>query len=338
MESLNLLIFQSPTFGQEFKTGMPSQAAIIDLGTNTFHILIVEWEDSQFRMLEKLQIPVKLGKGAFGSHIIRDDAYSRGIVAIKEFKKLLLSYHVSDVVIYGTSVLRNAVNGPLFAAEAQNIIGHPIRAISGEEEAELIYTGVRNAVPLGKEPHLIMDIGGGSVEFIIGNEKGVSWLKSYEIGAARLIEKFAQNDPMDDDSIAELEEFLETELTELWEQASNYKIKTLVGASGSFESIASMERKIYELDKKAVGSLFYNIDMKHFDEIYQKIITSTQLELIYVPGLPGFRVEMISVAMIMINYVIQRLRLKRIIASDYALKEGVMYKLMLEHSGISKHS
>src|ERR1035441_8387529 len=132
---------------------MPSLAAVVDLGTNTFHILIMEWEGRQFTILEKMQIPVKLGKGAFGSHLIKDDAFARGIEAIKEYKKLIDKYQVSEVAIYGTSVLRNAVNGPLFVGEAQSIIGHPVKTISGEEEAELIYLGVRNAVPLGDQPH-----------------------------------------------------------------------------------------------------------------------------------------------------------------------------------------
>jgi exopolyphosphatase/guanosine-5'-triphosphate,3'-diphosphate pyrophosphatase len=311
---------------------MPSLTAVVDLGTNTFHILIMEWEGRQFTILEKLQIPVKLGKGAFGSHLIKDDAFERGINAIKEYKKLIDKYQVSEVAIYGTSVLRNAVNGPLFVAEAQNIIGYPINIIGGEEEAELIYMGVRNAVPLGAEPHLIMDIGGGSVEFIIGDEKRAFWMKSYEIGAGRLVERFSKNDPIDKESISGLESYLETELSELWAEASNFKLNTLVGASGSFESIASMERKIYGLDKKSAGSSFHVVNMFHFNELFQKIVSSTQSELRNVPGLPEFRVEMISVALILVNHVMRRLNLKRMVTSDYALKEGVMYKLMLQHS------
>ena len=311
---------------------MPSHAAIVDLGTNTFHILIMEWEGRQFTILEKLQIPVKLGKGAFGSHLIKDEAFARGIEAIKEYKKLIDKYEVSEVAIYGTSVLRNAANGPLFVGEAQSIIGYPINIIDGEKEAELIYMGVRNAVPLGDEPHLIMDIGGGSVEFIIGNEKRFFWMKSYEIGAGRLIERFSKNDPMDKESISQLESYLETELAELWSQASTYKIKTLVGASGSFESVASMERKIYKLDKKSAETSYHVVNMANFNELYHKIISSTQSELRNVPGLPEFRVEMISVALVIINYVIHRLQLTRIVTSDYALKEGAMYKLMLENS------
>src|ERR1017187_4646179 len=164
---------------------MFSRAAIIDLGTNTFHALIFEWQGAHFKILDKLQIPVKLGKGAFGNRHISDEAYSRGIAAIIEFKTILEQYQVSQVEIYGTSTLRNADNAPMFAKECESIIGHPVKIINGNLEAEMIYNGVKSAVPLGREPHLIMDIGGGSVEFIIADDKTIFWRKSYEIGAAR---------------------------------------------------------------------------------------------------------------------------------------------------------
>ncbi len=310
---------------------MPSRAAVIDLGTNTFHLLILEWEGMQFRILEKLQLPVKLGKGTFHSLMISNEAYIRGIDAMKEFKSLVDSYEISNVEIYGTSTFRNAKNGPLFAIEAETIIGQPIRTISGDEEAELIFSGVKNAVPLGDQPHLIMDIGGGSVEFIIGNNKSISWIKSYEIGAARLIDRFPGMDPMHEDKISEVEAFLETELTELWEQALNFNVKTLVGASGSFESLGKMERNIFNLEKKAQYSLHHEIDYFHFEHIYQKIISATQEEIMYFPGIPAFRVEMISMAAVMINYVLKRTGIHKIITSDYALKEGVMLRLMEEN-------
>jgi exopolyphosphatase / guanosine-5'-triphosphate,3'-diphosphate pyrophosphatase len=307
---------------------MPYRAAIIDLGTNTFHILIMEWEGQRYQILDKLQVPVKLGKGAFTDHIIRDDAFSRGIATLIEFKSLLERYQISKVEMYGTSVLRNAVNASDFAREAEIILGHPISVISGLEEAELIYTGVKSAVPLGSEPHLIMDIGGGSVEFIIADDSKISWRKSYEIGAARLIEKFNQKNPMNEESIHQLEGFLEEELSMLWVKAAKYQVKTLVGASGSFESVSGMEMEIYHSNRQADHFVHHIIDLHHFEELYHKIINSSMEELAFMPGLPAFRVEMITVGIIMIHYVMHRLTLKKMIASDYALKEGVMFRLM----------
>jgi len=309
---------------------MTSRAAIIDLGTNTFHILIIEWEGQRYKMLDKLQVPVKLGKGAFSGKLITHDAYSRGIAAMIEFKTLLERHEVTIVEGYGTSILRNASNGQDFVKEAESIIGHTIKVISGEEEAELIYLGVKSAVPLGSDPHLIMDIGGGSVEFIIADDAEIFWRKSYEIGAARLMEKFSPSDPMDEQEIDALEHFLDSELQLVWQKTAKYQAKTLVGASGSFESVSGMEMQMYHSHKQSDHFVHHIIDLHHFEDIYKKILGSSQEQLRNLPGLPTFRVEMITVGVIMIHYVMNRLRLRKMIASDYALKEGVMFRLMKE--------
>lgn len=304
------------------------RAAIIDLGTNTFHLLAIEWEGRIYRVLDKLQVPVKLGKGAFEDNLIKEEAFSRGIAALIEFKSLIASYHITTVEAYGTSALRNAKNATEFLKQAETILGHPINVIDGTKEAELIYTGVRRAVPMGDDAHLIMDIGGGSVEFIIADSNYIYWKKSFEIGAARLIERFNTTDPMEEIDILALEQYLEKELSILWVKAAKYQIKTLIGASGSFESLASMEMELFHSATQAAHFLHHMLDMNHFCDIYNRIIHSTREELKEIPGLPQFRVEMITVAVVMIKYVLHRLNIKKVIASDYALKEGVMFSLM----------
>lgn len=309
---------------------MPQRAAIIDLGTNTFHMLVIEWEGNQYKVLDKLQIPVKLGKGAFQDGEIKAEAYSRGIAALIEFKSLLNSYNISQVEVYGTSALRNAKNASGFLHEAELQLGTPVKVIDGAKEAELIYCGVKRAVPMDEEPHLIMDIGGGSVEFIIADSKNIFWKKSYEIGAARLIEKYNDGDPISEKSIAELEAFLEKELEMLWIKAAKYQVRTLIGASGSFETLAAMEMEVFHSAKQAPHFLHHILQLSLFDKIYNKIINSSQAQIAQIPGMPAFRVEMIGVAVIMIHFVIKKLNIRKLIASDYALKEGVMFSLMNE--------
>ncbi len=310
---------------------MLQRAAIIDLGTNTFHMLVIEWEGNQYKVLDKLQIPVKLGKGAFQDGEIKPEAYSRGIAALIEFKSLLNSYNITKVEVYGTSALRNAKNATGFLHEAELQLGTPVNVIDGNREAELIYCGVKRAVPMDEEPHLIMDIGGGSVEFIIADSKHIFWKKSYEIGAARLIERFNDGDPISEKSITDLEAYLEKELSMLWIKAAKYQVRTLIGASGSFETLAAMEMEVFHSAKQANHFLHHILQLSLFDKIYNKLISSTQAQIAQIPGMPPFRVEMIGVAVIMINFVIKKLKIKKLIASDYALKEGVMFSLMNEH-------
>jgi exopolyphosphatase/guanosine-5'-triphosphate,3'-diphosphate pyrophosphatase len=306
------------------------RAAIIDLGTNTFHILIFEWEGIQYKILDKLQIPVKLGKGAFEDLQIKDDAFSRGMAALIEFKTLLASYEVHHVEAYGTSALRNAINAEEFRKEAEIILGHPIQVITGSHEADLIYNGVNHAVPMSDEPHLIMDVGGGSVEFIIANDKHIHWKRSFEIGIARLIEKYHHTDPLNEAAIIALKAHLEDELGIVRIKGEKYQVKTMIGASGSFESIAAIEMQMYHSTPQAFPFVHHIVDLQHFEAIYEKIISTKRENLKYIPGMPDYRAEMMTVAIIMIKYVLKSLGIRKLIVSDYALKEGVMFKIMKE--------
>ena len=316
---------------------MVQRAAIIDLGTNTFHQIIVEWEGRQYKVLSKLQIAVKLGNKAFLQGRIQEDAYARGIAAIKEFKKLIDEFHIETVEVYGTSTLRIASNAEEFQIEVEDILQVPLKIIDGDHEAQLIYNGVSHAVPLGEEPHLIMDIGGGSVELIIADEKHVFWKQSFEIGISRLNEKFYHSDPIDNDSISVMEQFLEETLQPLWENADRFAIRTLVGASGSFESLSDIEMELYHSHKQTFPFVHHLMNLNHYREIKDKIISSSKAELAEMRGLIAFRVEMIVVGAIMIDYIMRRLKIKKLIISDYAMKEGIMFTLMEAEKQTTDH-
>ena len=310
---------------------MNHKAAIIDMCTNTFHLIIVEWTGRQYQVLRKLQLPVKLGKGGFEHGFIQEDAFERGIAAIQEFKALIKTYEIDKVKAYGTSALRNATNAHDFQMEVENLLHRPVQIIDGIKEAELIYEGVRKAVPLGEEPNLIMDIGGGSVEFIIADANHIYWKQSYEIGAARLLERFHHTDPISRESIKSMSDFIDEVLDEVWNRCEKYEIKTLVGASGTFESIAEMDMNIYYSHSRSMPFVHHIVALQHFSEIANRIIGSTREELYQMPGLALFRAEMITVGILLIKIVVAKLKIKKIIASDYALKEGILFQMMEQY-------
>lgn len=311
---------------------MNQRAAIIDLGTNTFHLMIVEWIGRRYQVLRKLQIPVKLGKGGFEDGLIKEDAFERGIDAIREFKSLIQTYEIDKIKAFGTSALRNASNAISFQRDVEAILHRPLQIIDGIKEAELIYEGVRKAVPLGDEATLIMDIGGGSVEFLIADASHIYWKQSYEIGAARLLERFHYTDPINKDSINALNNYLDEVLANVWLESVNYEIKTLVGASGTFESIAEMDMNIYYSHTHTAPFVHHIIALNHFHEITERIVNSTREDLFQMPGLVLYRAEMIVVGMLLIKNVVDKLKVKKIIASDYALKEGILFQMMEQYS------
>jgi len=151
--------------------------AVIDMGTNTFHLLIVEQvEHGDWKQVVRHRIFVRLGED--GLRQIGKKAYKRGLDALKVFKTQILATGVKphNIVANGTAALRSAVNAAAFLKDAESITGLKLHVISGEREANLIYKGVRRAVPFPENNVLIMDIGGGSVEFIIADRYRIAKL------------------------------------------------------------------------------------------------------------------------------------------------------------------
>jgi len=149
---------------------MNKRIAILDLGTNTFNLLIAELLGGEnYKILVNQKLPVKLGEKRINSGKIISVAFNRGIEAIKSHFTTIKKYQVQDIKAYGTSALRTAKNGEKFLAEIRIITGITVEIISGDLEAELIYFGVRQTLNLKNEKFVILDIGGGSNEFILAN-------------------------------------------------------------------------------------------------------------------------------------------------------------------------
>ena len=216
------------------------KAAVIDMGTNTFHLLLVELDNVTFKTIYKEKIPVKLGKGGINQNNLAEDALKRAYHTLKHFKNLIDGEHIDQVFAFATSAVRNAENGPEFVKTVKETIGINIQVLSGEEEAQMIYQGIRLSGSLNGQTDLMMDIGGGSVEFIIGNSQESFWKQSFEIGGQRLLELFHYHDPILPEEIDKLEGYLEEKLQPLIEAIQKYKPLGLVGASGTFDTLTDI--------------------------------------------------------------------------------------------------
>ena len=241
-----------------------SRIAVIDLGTNTFNLLIVEVNiDKSYHQIFQTKISVKLAEGGINNGFIAPIPFQRGIDALKTHKQTIEKYKGDHVLAFATSAIRGASNGVEFVLKAKEEINVDIQVVSGDKEAELIYYGVRSAVKMDNQTSLIIDIGGGSTEFIIANKEKVFWKQSFLLGAARLLEKFAPADPITESEIKIINEYLEIELQPLFEAVKKYPITELIGSSGSFDSLAEMvAHKFYTpsiLDNKTEYT--FNLDV-----------------------------------------------------------------------------
>jgi exopolyphosphatase/guanosine-5'-triphosphate,3'-diphosphate pyrophosphatase len=305
--------------------------AVIDLGTNTFNLLIVEpHEDRTYKIIHNSKLPVKLGKSGIDKKEIRPDAITRGINAFEKHIQITRELQVDKILAFATSAIRSARNGEQFVKMLQQRFSVDVQIISGDREAELIYHGVKQAVPLNHEKVLILDIGGGSNEFIIADAENIHWKKSYPLGIARLLTKFRPSDPISIEEIEFISNYLEERLSDLFEEFRKHKITTLVGASGSFETIASMIRADDSHFESETGTFpeAIDIDLTDFENLYQKLVNSTLKDRKQMKGLESMRLEMIVVATLIVKFILQKLKIQRLIQSNFALKEGVVYECM----------
>lgn len=303
--------------------------AVIDLGTNTFNILIVEiGKDKSYETIFQTKLPVKLGEGGINDRMIRPIPFRRGIDALKQHQKTIEKYNVQQVYPFATSAVREAVNGKEFVEKLKMETGYEVNVISGDKEAELIYYGVRDAVKMTDELSLIIDIGGGSTEFIIADKDNIVWKQSFLLGAARLLEKFNPSDPITDEQITQLQDYLDEELQPLFEAVKKYPITELIGSSGSFDSLAEMIAHTFYTPDILEGKTEYVFNMMDCEAIYNIILRSTKEERLRMKGLVEMRVDMIVISSVLVHFILHTLSINKMRLSTYSLKEGVLYELL----------
>jgi exopolyphosphatase/guanosine-5'-triphosphate,3'-diphosphate pyrophosphatase len=302
-----------------------NKVAIIDMGTNTFHLLIAETEAGNFHIVHREKVPVKLGVGGINRNLITDAAISRALTTMKAFKKTLDEVNVNQVLAFGTSAMRNAANGTDVSKRIEVETGIKTNIISGIQEAEYICHGARAAITMGDQKHVIMDIGGGSVEFIIANQTEICWSHSFEIGGQRLLERFQKHDPILPEEVQSLFNYFDTELKPLVEQLKKHQPKTLIGSSGTFDTLSDIYCFRNDIPVTEVPETPFSI--KAFDEIYEELLVKDRTGRMQIPGMIEMRVEMIVVACCLIKYLLQIHSFDAIRVSSYSLKEGVLARL-----------
>lgn len=304
------------------------RVAVIDLGTNTFNLLIAEVAaGSKPQQVFRTRIPVRFGD-KINEGFIDNKAYQRGIAAIKEFHVQLEKYKPQRAEAFATSAIRSSVNGKEFCDDVTELTGITVNVINGEQEAELIYYGVKSALEIGKEPSLILDIGGGSNEFIIGNKDEIFWKKSFNLGIARLLSKFKPSDPIQESELTQVIEFLETELDELFMAVKKFPVKELIGASGSFETFAELAAVNFRNRFEWLNGSEFIFNEGEYGKVFAMLLHSTKQDRSAMRGMLEMRSDMIVLAGILVDLIIRKCNLQKIRVSDYSLQEGALFEIL----------
>lgn len=302
------------------------RVAAIDLGTNSFHMVIVEEsEDKGIVEVDRVKDMICIGRGSISTKRLEPEAMDAGVAALRKFIVLATQRGVAarNIIAFATSAIREAENRDEFIDRVRSETGVKVRVITGKEEAQFIYYGVRNAVSLREKPDLIFDIGGGSVEFIIADKSTAHLLESRKIGVARMQERFIDTDPVSPYELKLLQQFFASEMYVAAEKARALGVTRAIASSGTAQNIARMIRS----GKDVEGADVLNqsgFTRQEFEGFYRSVISLDTLERRRLTGLDEKRVDLIVPGLILFDTIFRVFGIREVVISDSALREGMV--------------
>jgi exopolyphosphatase/guanosine-5'-triphosphate,3'-diphosphate pyrophosphatase len=302
----------------------PTKFAAIDVGTNSIHLVMVEISpEGDFRIVGRDKEMVQLGKGGFRKHILTEQALVDGVAALVRFSKMARLKGIGRIHAFATSAVREARNGGDFVERVLNELGMEVRILSVEEEARLIYLAVRHAVGLGDADDLICDIGGGSVEVIVGNARRASVLFSAKLGGLRLAELFLKNDPPSARDLKPLKRHIEQGLAPLARRVGDVSFSRCICTSGSFECMARM-CLIRRGQSLPDGSAQMKISRAELKELLAELVVRTSEQKLQMPGMDAKRVSTLVPAATTLLEIGKMFNVADYEFCDMALREGII--------------
>jgi len=287
------------------------KVSIIDLGTNTAHLLIAEQIEGGLKVLKKKRHYTFLAES--GIEQITIEAQKRLFFALANFDLIVKEFKSPNCVIIGTEAFRIAKNGGEILRNIKQEYGWDVEIVSGNREAILIYEGVRQVVNLSVGNFVIMDIGGGSVEFVISKNGKLEWKKSFPIGIAKIFNNFFSNNSLTSRDLLKHSEKIRNVFLPLEIALKKYNPVTLVGAAGSFEILIKKTNDS--------GSQVLNKDV--FLNKMEEIINLSEEERARVSWIPEERAKYVTAAILLIRIALDITNSKKIIVSPFSLKEGL---------------
>ncbi len=311
--------------------------AAVDLGTNSFHLLIARvGADGRIEVLAKEKENVRLGSGSGDMHLLTPEAMDRGIAALSRFRLLADAMEVSLTAV-ATSALREADNRGEFLARARNEAGVEINVISGVEEARLIHLGVLQAIPLFDEQIMVVDIGGGSTEFVVGQGQSIRSAHSTKLGAIRLTERFFGGGVVEGDAVEECRTYVRSFLVPTTRRIGEFGSFAAVGSSGTINTLARMIVAKRGGDPMAPtnGGSFTRAEL---DDIVKDIVKAkSPAERAKLAGLDDKRQDIIVGGALLLQGIFWELKIDEMVVSESALREGVLLDIVARQSEPSFH-
>jgi exopolyphosphatase/guanosine-5'-triphosphate,3'-diphosphate pyrophosphatase len=296
----------------------------IDIGTNSFHLVIAEVDNKGIvKVLTSDREVVRLSRSSTDMKYITEESMQRGIQVLQRFKKVCDNYKCFIRAV-GTSATREALNRDEFITRVYTQTGIKIEVVSGFEESRLIYLGALQALPIYNKKILLIDIGGGSTEFVIGYHGNIIYANSIKIGAVRLTEKFFHKKPSYE-VIDQAKLYIKGMISNVTRFLVNHRVEMVVGTSGTIMAIANViflsENKTIQEPANLNG---YVIKQKAINKIASKIYNSKMSELGQIKGIQKERRDIIRAGALIFDTIVKELGIDKVVISSYALREGII--------------
>jgi exopolyphosphatase / guanosine-5'-triphosphate,3'-diphosphate pyrophosphatase len=297
--------------------------AVIDSGTNTFSLILYNVSsDGKYEKILKESVYVFLADD--GLDFVSESAAQRAMNAYLKFDEIIKRYQIESIKAVGTALWRSAMNGAALATEIFNKTGIQVEIIQGNREAELIYSGVAQTLAADTANNLIIDIGGGSVELIIGQNNKMLWCKSFDLGAALLFNKFNVSDPISEQNILQIKEYVNSELQALSDILNKFPVKRIVAASGTLDALVS----ILELGQIPHGAVL-ELKQDLLENFTGQLLVTNLVQRLMIPGMLTSRAKLLPVALVLLKTILELTEIKdAILLSDYALHEGLLLEII----------
>jgi exopolyphosphatase/guanosine-5'-triphosphate,3'-diphosphate pyrophosphatase len=298
----------------------------IDIGTNTILMLIAEMADGgELRVIRDEHVIARLGKGVDENRRIPPDAFERVLNHLSEYKRIHESEHSGAIIACGTSALRDALNRDEFIVFIRERLGIEIVVLSGEEEAALTYLGAVSEFA-ESEPQkqiVVIDIGGGSTEFIVGQGDAIRSRVSLDVGSVRLTERFLKNSPPLPEGLAEAQQYIRERVGGLPQLSGKTRC---IGVAGTLTTLAALDLQLSVYDRSRVSGhvLTLEVIQSIFDQLKRKRLE----ELKAIPQILPQRADIILAGILILQEFMGHLGMDRITASDRGLRYGIALREM----------
>ena len=296
----------------------------IDCGTNSIRLLIADIDGKNFREIFRGMEIVRLGQGVDKTGEFHPDAIARTLKAVENFSNELQRGGVAKVRFVATSATRDATNRELFLNGVNDRLGIYPEVITGDEEAALSFQGASRELPAAEGPFLVVDIGGGSTEFVFGNSD-VEAAKSVNIGCVRISERHFHSDPPTSDEIARASVDIETSISEAGQIVPIREAKTLIAVAGTATTVAAAVLGLNEYDPRLIH--LSRIPAINVHQVSKMFMTMTQVERAALPYMHEGRVDVITAGALILSKILSATGAKEFVASEADILDGMAWSL-----------